>query len=344
MRTILLTGANCPGMLGTVRLIKESSFSDSRIIGIDASSITLAEQICEKAYLVPMADDPQYIKAIRHVCRREKVDVIIPQTTRETAVLSTIRNNLPVMVSSPFTVVQANNKFMLQLVGKKVIPHAIPKTFLIQGVGEFESAIRRLGYPFVIKPSGSFGSRGVRIVTNQELTASDVIEEKPSGMYIHISQLRPLLDDIFRKTPLMVMEYLPGPEYSVDCVQWNDSYIVIPRKRVAIRDGITFHAKLISHPIISSMAVRLAQALHLEYVFGFQFKEDRNGIPKLLECNPRVQGTMVASLLSGINILDLALRSFWKQGLSYNPSGGLNGDFIRYWGGYGISDGTKFTV
>lgn len=83
-------------------------------------------------------------------------------------------------------------------------------------------------------------------------------------------------------------------------------------------------------------SIRAARALNLEYAFGFQFKEDANGVPRLLECNPRVQGTMVASCFAGANIIWFGVRE-----LLGDPVIGLTGpleeiSFVRYWGGLGI--------
>jgi carbamoyl-phosphate synthase large subunit len=47
----------------------------------------------------------------------------------------------------------------------------------------------------------------------------------------------------------------------------------------------------------------LAHELDLKYAFGFQFKGG-----KLLECNPRVQGTMMASTFAGANIIYSAVK------------------------------------
>ena len=43
--------------------------------------------------------------------------------------------------------------------------------------------------------------------------------------------------------------------------------------------------------------------MDLRYAFGFQFIGD-----KLLECNPRVQGTMIASTYAGCNIIYSAVK------------------------------------
>ena len=41
----------------------------------------------------------------------------------------------------------------------------------------------------------------------------------------------------------------------------------------------------------------------LKYAHGFQFKENKNGVPQIIESNPRIQGTTVLSTLAGANII-----------------------------------------
>ena len=55
-------------------------------------------------------------------------------------------------------------------------------------------------------------------------------------------------------------------------------------------------------------ALLLAKHLGLFGAFGFQFKADNNGTPKVIDCNPRVMGTMVASMYAKLNAPWLAVR------------------------------------
>jgi len=73
----------------------------------------------------------------------------------------------------------------------------------------------------------------------------------------------------------------------------------------------------------------------LSYAFGFQFKLDDNNEPKLLECNPRIQGTMVMAALAGANVIYSSLKLLLDEDI---PKLDVNWDaeFIRYWGGISV--------
>ena len=87
-----------------------------------------------------------------------------------------------------------------------------------------------------------------------------------------------------------------------------------------------------------------ARAMGLSYALGFQFKLDAAGVPKVLECNPRVQGTMVASVFAGANVIWMGVL----ETLGYPPEASRTplkpAEFLRYWGGIGIVDGRVMDI
>jgi len=107
----------------------------------------------------------------------------------------------------------------------------------------------------------------------------------------------------------IVMEYLPGKEYTVDCLAKNGKMVIcVPRTRDVIRDGITFEGVTIKHDIIMGYCQDIIEIFHTDGLVGFQFKEDAYGNPKLIDCNPRIQGSMYHSTLVGVNIIEGAVK------------------------------------
>ncbi|MCH8328890.1 MAG: ATP-grasp domain-containing protein, partial [Nanoarchaeota archaeon] len=99
---------------------------------------------------------------------------------------------------------------------------------------------------------------------------------------------------------LLVQEYIHGGtgygsgiEYTVDCWRGDIGTCYVPRIRQKIRSGITFDTCIDMRQDIIDYSSKLANHLNLKYCFGFQFIIGKKGIPYLIECNPRVQGTMV---------------------------------------------------
>lgn len=100
----------------------------------------------------------------------------------------------------------------------------------------------------------------------------------------------------------LVSEFVEGDEYTVDCFRGN-TFVAIPRLRQKIKNGITWKSLTVKDEKLIEYSRQLAEILNLKYAFGFQFKGG-----KLLECNPRVQGTMMASTYAGANIIYSAVK------------------------------------
>jgi len=89
--------------------------------------------------------------------------------------------------------------------------------------------------------------------------------------------------------------------------------------------------------------LKLAEELDLRYAFGFQFKLSDTGVPKLLECNPRVQGTMVAAVFAGCNVIWWAIKeALGEEVIPEKPKPEADGvRFMRYWGGLAVYNERK---
>lgn len=133
------------------------------------------------------------------------------------------------------------------------------------------------------------------------------------------------------------MEYLPGAEYSVDAFIGEKLELALPRLREKIRSGITFRSRSDFREDLSRHTLELARHLGLRFAFGFQFKLDAHGTPKLLECNPRIQGTMVASVFSGANLIWFGVKELLGEPIEPKQVSLKPACFYRSWGGVGVS-------
>jgi carbamoyl-phosphate synthase large subunit len=135
---------------------------------------------------------------------------------------------------------------------------------------------------------------------------------------------------------LLAMEYLPGPEYTVDAFRGEKVEIALPRLRQQIRSGITFRSRSECRDDMAEFTLCAARAIDLCYAFGFQFKLDAAGVPKVLESNPRVQGTMVASVFSGANVIWMGVKELLGESIEEAPTP-VASQFLRFWGGVGVA-------
>jgi carbamoyl-phosphate synthase large subunit len=127
------------------------------------------------------------------------------------------------------------------------------------------------------------------------------------------------------------MEYLPGDEYSVDVLVDNGRFIsAIPRSRDHIKMGISFVGTVVHDTEIIKYSRRVVEGLKLNGNIGLQFKRDKTGIPKIIESNPRVQGTIVLCTAAGENMVYEAVKLGIGEEVTV-PKVNWGVKMIRYW-------------
>jgi carbamoyl-phosphate synthase large subunit len=340
--SILLTGVGAPGTRGTIYALRKNKDEVRvRLVGTDLRKDALGKYWTESFHTLPPPESENYVDEVNRICRLHRIDLVLPQTTRETVALAMAEKRLsvPALVSSAASIRRANNKFELLRVFERLrLPR--PKSHLVKSFPELRKRVVSLGYPeepVIVKPPVSFGSRGFRILTKKSAwSLQRYLTEKPSATEITLEELGGILGRGEGPFPeLMVSEYLPGVEYSVDAFIGAKGRVAIPRKREEIVNGISFKTALDYRSDIAENTLKAASELGLRYTFGFQYKLDRGGVPKVLECNPRVQGTMVASIFSGVNIIWLGVCERLGSPRTV-PNARTLATFHRFWGGVGI--------
>jgi carbamoyl-phosphate synthase large subunit len=344
--SIIVTGAGAPGIAGTIYSIRNNPDNiNFKIVSTDIVEDPVGKYLSDEFYVVPPPENDTYIDSIKKIVKRTNAKVILPQTTREITVLSKHKEdfkaiNVNIVVSDYENLLTANDKYSLLEKAKEIgIPY--PKYYLVTSQNSFLKAIEKLGYPqekVVVKPRLSNGMRGLRIITPEKWNIKRFLSEKPEGIEIDLNSFI----EIFYGNDwpeLIVTEYLPGYEYTVDVFKDGTKIIVIPRLRKSIRSGITFEAQVEFRDDLINFSKKLSEALDLNYCFGFQFKLSKDGIPKILEGNPRVQGSMVVSTFAGFNMIYYAVRKALGYEINFNKMKLQEVNFKRYWGGIAIKDG-----
>lgn len=336
--TVLVTGVGAPGIQGTIYSLRNNYDNrDVTIVGTDVNNFVIGKYLCDKFYTIVSAKNKEeYINNLFDICKKERVSVILPQNTAELDVLSAnkekfLKIGIGIVVSNNQAIKSANNKYNLFKVAEE-LGISIAKYALVSSFVELKNEAIKLGWPnkkIVVKPPLSNGSRGVRIIVEDIDRKKLFYEEKPTSLYTTLDELYNILGDEFPE--LIVMEHLPGDEYTVDVYRKDEKFVAIPRKRLVIRSGITFAAAIEENESLINISKKLSDSLGLEYCFGFQFKENEYGVPMLLESNPRIQGTMVMSVFANANIIYSAVKSLLGEDFDDFV---INWDtkLLRYWG------------
>jgi hypothetical protein len=155
-------------------------------------------------------------------------------------------------------------------------------------------------YPVFLKPDSGQGSRGARLAHSGE-EAAFYLRRDPS---------------------LLVMEHLPGREYTVDC--FTDRFGVLrfagARERIRIMNGISVDTVPVEGEEYQRMAGTLNASLRFRGAWFFQAKRAADGQLALLEAAPRVSGSMALYRNLGVNFEALALFDLMDKDVEVRPN------------------------
>ena len=321
--TIMMSASGSQFAPGIIKCFKENGEREIRVIGGDMSDDPSNKYLVDKFYQVPAAKDPKYVDVLLEICKKEQVQIYIPQMSAELPVL--LQNisrfdKAGVMVSMTRNdgLNIANNKLRLfEYMKANEIP--VSKFAVIDSLESFDRAIREVGYPekpVCVKLTQSSGARGVRIIDNSKSRFQIFAYEKPSSFYISYEDMKKTLQDAAEFPELMVMEYLPGEEYDVDLVADHGKILYMAgRRNPVVVMSITQEAVLEENQQAYAIAASVVEKLELDGNIGMDFKFAEDGSCRLLEINPRIDATVSVFAAGGLNLPYLQVKHLLGEAL-----------------------------
>jgi len=333
---VLWTISNSMGTASDINMLKKARGFNIEVVTADlVEKASAGAVVAGKNYIIPSGDKFDYINSIAQICEREGITTIMPQYGHELLPLS---RNMDLLEGRGIQVLVSEDTQKLEIANdkKKLYEffqgkHFVPLHTYASDIDTLEKAIYNLGYPYnpvCIKPLSGEGGRGFRIITDESI---DIFNGEDNGTKVGLNVFMAQLLG-FKKIPeLMVMEYLPGMEYSVDCVsKKGEVYICIPRQRVETSMGVSTVSIIEKNDEIMNMAYGIISELHLSYNTNIQFKYSSDGRPKLVEVNPRVSGSLIANYGAGVNMLEYSLKLAYGLPIE-KPQINWGVKMIRYW-------------
>lgn len=221
----------------------------------------------------PFFSDKDFIKKINKFIRKYKIDFIFPANDDVGLILSkNIEKLRCALLYSPFTTAKiCRSKSLTYKFFSKLID--VPKIYKINQ--------KSYSFPLFLKPDSREGSKGIqKVMTKEEL--SFYVKKDPT---------------------LLILEYLPGKEYTVDCFtdRKRNLRFVGARVRVRTANGISVDTYTIKDQRFQNIAKVINKNINLRGAWFFQVKERVNDDLVLLEIAPRIAGSMALYRPLGIN-------------------------------------------
>ena len=334
---VLITGAGAPGGPGIIKSLMHDVGIDLYIADMNPNA-SGRFILPDRFFVIPSGNNSQFTDILYELCVENKIEFVFPLVTKELIPLSKAKEKfkdrgIKIIISNLESIQIANNKhFLYEHLHKNEIE--VPKYFSVKSLDDLTSASEKLGYPkppFVIKPCVGNGSRGVRILDESVNEFDLLFREKPNNMYSNLSKIKEIFAN-HQLPELLACEYLPGEELTIDTLVADGKMLdILIRRRETISNGISTSGKFIESSVIETYIESIVSSLPgLDGPIGFQLKKSTNGSFLLIESNPRIQGTSVASNGLGIN---LPLRSIYSANGVILPKlqkrSGIS--FVRYY-------------
>lgn len=321
--TVLSTACGSAFMPGFFKCLNNNGERNIRIIGVDMQSDPSINFLVDKFYKVPSVSSDYYVDSLIDICKKENVDIFFPQMSMELLKILDSKERFEdigviVSISSGETLHIANNKLKLyQFMNRRNLQ--IPKYYLLDEISNLEKICSMLGYPekaVCIKITEGSGSRGIRIIDSRKSRYDLFVNSKPNSLYTTLKDMIEILSEKDRLPEMIVMEYLPGIEYSVDLLANNGEILyMVGRKNNESLMSIAQESTLAKEPIAYKLCTDLVRMLNLDGNIGFDFLYDEEGIPILMDINPRLTATISVSAAGGVNFPYLRIKQLLGENL-----------------------------
>lgn len=176
---------------------------------------------------------------------------------------------------------------IIQICNSKLRTYQILKNIIPVPV-IYNKSDEQLNFPLYSKPIIGYGTRNHKIIHNKE-----EMNEIDTNEYL-------------------ILEYLLGKEYTVDCFTNKNGRLLYSgaRERIRTSNGMSIQSKTVELDNIESIANKINNTIKITGSWFFQVKYDNHGQLKLLEIACRIPGSMCVNRVRGINFPLLSILMF----------------------------------
>jgi carbamoyl-phosphate synthase large subunit len=311
---VLVTGAGGPVGQSIMKAVRCASVP-CRLVATDRHPLSVGFHWADSHYVLPTAEEPRYLAQLAAICQEEPVDAVLIGSEGEMHVLAQEKETFErdtgarIIVSPPEVLRISSDK---RETARFLAAHGLdyPRSASPEESEQLEALVADLGFPLIVKPRTSAGSKGLFKVRSQR----------------ELRHVLPLVD-----RPV-VQEYLhpDDQEYTtaafVDDTGEPQGAIVMRRELAA---GLTYRAWVEENPVVAATAQAVAGALRPLGPCNVQLRLTERG-PVPFEINARFSSTTSMRAHFGYNEVEMALRCY-VLGERVTPPRPRRGVALRFW-------------
>lgn len=266
-----------------------------RVLAGDNQLTAPAMHCADEAFLMPRVSNPGYYPRLVEIIKHERVDVLLPTTDLDLLLISRHRDDLDALgcralIARPEAIAICRDKFetsrFLQASGIDC-----PRTYSADQIRSLD----KLPLPLFVKPVSGSASQRVHMI------------EEPLDLEYYLR----------KHTDLIIQEFIPGQEYTLDVYVGlqGEPRCVVPRARWQVRTGEVVKGVVVKDRRIMDAGRRVVEALGGDPrgLLTLQCIVTEQGRIAFIEINPRFGGGAPMGMAAGADYPGWLLQELLGQ-------------------------------
>lgn len=279
---VLVTGAGGPAGVAVIRSLLRRGDVEVLAADMDGWASGLYLVPAASRLLVPAGRAADFVDRLAELVTQHAIDAVVPTVDVELLALVGQRDRVPAVIVAAADAALETSLDKWTLVQACAATARVPRTRVLDADG----VANAWSFPVIVKPRRGAGSRGVARIDDRAALEALPLDEG-----------------------VIIQEYLPGDEYSVDVVMGEDGRAIaaVPRLRARVDSGVAVAGLTVHDDELQETAAACARAAGIVGVANVQLRRAEDGTPALLEINPRFSGAMPLTIASGVDMPSIAL-------------------------------------
>lgn len=265
---------------------------------VGGSSIDDHGMFIYKDYIgnIPFITDDNFIPSFKKIIKENKIDAVYPAMDAVITFLKEHEQELGCYVIAPpleTTEICLSKRKTYETFQEVVLT---PKVFERDRIND---------YPVFVKPNIGYGAIGTKIIFS-ETSLADFLAEKED---------------------MLILEYLPGEEYTVDCFSDKDGNLLYSaaRGRNRVKNGVSINTSFVAdQKEFEEIAHKINKKIEFRGAWFYQVKRNKEGHLCLLEVAARLGGSSLLSRAIGVNLALLTLFDAFDYKVSIQQNKGYS--------------------
>lgn len=273
MIKILILSVGTNANYHVAKIFKEKFRDSFFIVGVDINESYLVPSIIylDSFYKVPSSADSSYFQTILNLCKRERIDVILPSFDIDQKLFYPENSALVGLgiysLGVPYKSLEMydNKENMIKFLQKNNID--IPYTFSLSEIEDTKK--------YFLKPKNGVASQGIKIEKGIEIKK---YKENKN---------------------LLIQEICQKPEVTLECFYYDGTLNTIARERIETKSGVCTKAHVYHDEQLQEIALNFVKKIETPIYFNLQFMKNSKNRSVITDVNLRLAGGMSLSHAAG---------------------------------------------